>query len=180
MSDDESGGKSTTTIPSSFGTSSSGTSGMVHKYKVSSGSGSGFYEVDAARELGLDLENRQYAIRLQALTSPKEYAQARQEEFDKVVAGVKKVYHNSYTGFSNAGMPHEMAKNYALAAANAEKQVRHQVLETLYPSGANLIGDAAMVRSMTGSVANLTGTGGQAPRRRRAAPRKRAAPRRRR
>ena len=90
MSDDESsGGKATTTVlPSSFGTSSSGTKGMIsaHAYKPSSGSG--YYEVDAARELGLDLENRQYAIRLQALTSPKEYAQARQEEFDKVVSGV--------------------------------------------------------------------------------------------
>ena len=72
MSDDESGGKpTTTTIPSSFGTSSSGTKGMIsaHAYKPSSGSG--FYEVDAARELGLDLENRQYAIRLQALTPQK-------------------------------------------------------------------------------------------------------------
>ena len=71
MSDDESGGKSTTTIPSSFGTSSSGTKAMIstHAYKPSSGSG--FYEVDAARELGLDLENRQYAIRLQALTPQK-------------------------------------------------------------------------------------------------------------
>ena len=76
-------------------------------------------------------------------------------------------------------MPHEMAKGYALSTANTEKQVRRQILETLYPSGANLIGDAAMVRSMTGSISNLTGTGGQAPRRRRAA-RKRAAPRRRR
>ena len=93
---------------------------------------------------------------------------------------VEKAYKSSYDGFTDAGMPHEMAKGCALAAANTEKQVRRQVLETLYPSGANLIGDAAMVRSMTGSVANLTGTGGQAPRRRRAAPRKRAAPRRRR
>jgi len=150
----------------------------AHAYKPSSGSG--FYEVDAARELGLDLENRQYAIRLQALTSPKEYAQARQEEFDKVVAGVKKVYHNSYTGFSNAGMPHEMAKSYALAAANTEKQVRRQIMETLYPSGANVIGNASLVRDTAGSVANLAGMGGGAPRRRRAAPRKRAGPRRRR
>ena len=180
MSDDESAGKATTTVlPPSFGTSSSGTKGMIsaHAYKASSGSG--FYEVDAARELGLDLESRQYNTRLMALTKPADYAAARQAEFDKVVAGVKKVYQNSYTGFSNAGMPHEMAKGYALAAANTEKQVRRQIMETLFPSGANLIGDAAMVRSMTGSIANLAGTGGQATRRRRA-PRKRAAPRRRR
>ena len=93
---------------------------------------------------------------------------------------MNKVYLNSYTGYSNAGMPHEMAKGYALAAANPEKQVRRQIMETLYPSGANLIGDASMVRDTAGSVANLTGMGGQAPSRRRAAPRKRAAPRRRR
>ena len=179
MSDDESGSKPTTTVlPSSFGTSSSGTKGMIstHAYKP----GSGYYEVDAARELGLDLESRQYNIRLMALTKPADYAAARQAEFDKVVAGVKKVYQNSYTGFSNAGMPHEMAKGYALAAANTEKQVRRQIMETLYPSGANLIGDASMVRDTAGSVANLAGMGGGAPRRRRAAPRKRAAPRRRR
>ena len=164
--------------------SSSTTSGYVSSHAYKPSSGSGFYEVDVARELWLDLENRQYAIRLQALTSPKEYAQSRQEEFDKVVAGVKKAYHNSYTGFSNAGMPHEMAKGYALAAADTEKQVRRQIMETLYPSGANIIGNASMVRGTEGSVARLEGMGGgvpmSAPRRRRAAPRKRAAPTRRR
>ena len=159
---------------------SSGASGYVtsHAYKASSGSG--YYEVDAARELGLDLESRQYNTRLMTLTKPADYAAARQAEFDKVVAGVKKVYQNSYTGFSNAGMPHEMAKGYALAAANTEKQVRRQIMETLYPSGANVIGNASLVRDTEGSVARLEGMGGGAPRRRRAAPRKRAAPRRRR
>ena len=177
MSDDETGSKATTSVLSS--SSSSGTKGMIstHAYKAS---GSGFHEVDAARELGLDLESRQYNIRLMALTKPADYAAARQAEFDKVVAGVKKVYQNSYTGFSNAGMPHEMAKGYALAAANTEKQVRRQIMETLYPSGANVIGNASLVRDTEGSVANLAGMGGGAPRRRRAAPRKRAAPRRRR
>ena len=148
----------------------------THSYASSSGG----YAVNAVRELGLELEQRQYNTRLLALTKPGEYATARQTEFQKMTDAVEKAYKSSYDGFTDAGMPHEMAKSYALAAANTEKQVRRQVLETLYPSGANLIGDAAMVRSMTGSVANLTGTGGQAPRRRRAAPRKRAAPRRRR
>ena len=101
-----------------------------------------------------------------------------------MVAGVKKVYQNSYEGFSNTGMPHEMAKSYALAAANTEKQVRRQIMETLYPSSANVIGNASMVRGTEGSVAHLEGMGGgaplSAPRRRHAAPRKRVAPRRRR
>ena len=180
MSEESSSSSSTTTVlPSSFGmSSSSGSKGMIsaHAYKPPSA----YYEVNAAKELGLDLESRQYATRLLALTKPADYAAARQDEFDRLVAGVNKVYLNSYTGYSNAGMPHEMAKGYALAAANTEKQVRRQIMETLYPSGANLIGDASMVRDTAGSVANLTGMGGQAPRRRRAAPRKRAAPRRRR
>ena len=38
-----------------------------------------------------------------------------------------------------------MAKGYALAAANTEKQVRRQIMETLYPTGANVIGNASMV-----------------------------------
>ena len=171
--------QTTTTVPS-FRTSSSGTKAMISTHAHKPSSGSGFYEVNAAKELGLDLESHQYATRLLALTKPADYAAARQDEFDKLVKGVNKVYLNSYTGFSNAGMPHEMAKGYALAAANTEKQVRRQIMETLYPSGANLIGDASMVRDTAGSVANLAGMGGGAPRRRRAAPRKRAAPRRRR
>ena len=143
MPDEATSSSPTTTSPSSFGMSTSGMSGYVsaHKYKASSGSG--FYEVDAARELGLDLESRQYNTRLLALTKPADYAAARQAEFDKVVEGVKKVYDRSYAGFSNAGMPHEMAKGYAVAAANTEKQVCRQIMETLYPSGANVIGNAS-------------------------------------
>ena len=168
-------------LPTTTGSSSSfGTKAMITSHAHKASSGSGFYEVDAARELGLDLESRQYNTRLMALTKPADYAAARQAEFDKVVKGVQKVYQNSYTGFSNAGMPHEMAKGYALAAANTEKQVRRQIMETLYPSGANVIGNASLVRDTEGSVARLEGMGGGAPRRRRAAPRKRAAPRRRR
>ena len=56
-----------------------------------------------------------------ALTKPVDYAAARQAEFDKVVAGVQTVYQNSYQGFSNAGMPHEMAKGYALARSKHRK-----------------------------------------------------------
>jgi len=166
--------RTTTSLPSGSG---SGTSSYLASHAPRS---SGKYSVDPVRELGLELEQRQYNTRLLALTKPADYAAARQIEFVKLTSAVEQAYKSSYDGFTDAGMPHEMAKNYALAAANAEKQVRRQVLETLFPSGANLIGDAAMVRSMTGSIANLEGTGGQAPRRRRAAPRKRAAPRRRR
>ena len=51
----------TTVLPSSFGTSSSsGMSGYVSSHKYKASSGSGYYEVDAARKLGLDLESRRY------------------------------------------------------------------------------------------------------------------------
>ena len=118
--------------------------------------------------------------RLLALTKPAEYATARAADFDKLTDAVEKAYKSSYSGFTDVGMPYEMAKGYALAAANTEKQVRRQIMETLYPSGANVIGTASLVRDTEGSVARLEGMGGGAPRRRRAAPRKRAAPRRRR
>ena len=151
---------------------------MIGTYAISTSAGG--YKVDAVRELGLELEQKQYNTRLLALTKPADYAAARAAEFDKLIKAVDHSYQSSYAGFTDAGMPHEMAKNYALAAANTEKQVRRQIMETLYPSGANVIGDASMVRDTAGSVANLAGMGGGAPRRRRAAPRKRAAPGRRR
>ena len=50
----------------------------THAYKAPSA----YYEVNAAKELGLDLESRQYATRLLALTKPADYAAARQDEFD--------------------------------------------------------------------------------------------------
>ena len=95
----------------------------------------GGYSVNPVRELGLKLEQKQYKTRLLALTKPADCAAARAAEFDKMVHAVDKSYKSSYAGFTDAGIPHEMVKGYALAAAEAEKQVRRQILETLYPSG---------------------------------------------
>ena len=78
----------------------------THSYASSSGG----YAVNAVRELGLELEQRQYNTRLLALTKPAEYATARQSEFDKLTSAVEKAYTSSYDGFTDAGMPHEMAK----------------------------------------------------------------------
>ena len=145
---------------------------MVASHAMSAPSG---YNVDPVRELGLELEQKQYNTRLLALTKPDAYAKERQKEFNKMVAAVTKAYSTSYKGFTDAGMPHEMAKSYALASANTAKQVRRQILETLYPSGANIIGNMATVRDSETSVAHLQGLGGgmAPPARRRAAPRRR-------
>ena len=141
--------------------------------------------VDPIRELGLELEQSQYKTRLEALSNPKAYAAKRQTAFDEMIGHIKQSYEDAFKGFIKAGMPTDMAKNAALSAANNEKLVRRQVIETQFPTGANFIGDMANIKSEGGSVMNFTG-GAQAPARRaparrRAAPRKkRAAPRRRR
>ena len=142
-----------------------------------------FKMVDPIRELGLDLEQKQYQTRLDALSNPVAYAKKRQDAFDKMVGHIRTSYQDAFTGFLTAGMPTEAAKNAALQAANNEKLVRRQVIETQFPTGANYIGDMANIKSEGGSVMNFAG-GAQAPARRaparrRAAPRKkRAAPRR--
>ena len=139
--------------------------------------------VDPIRELGLELEQNQYNTRLEALSNPRAYAAKRQTAFDEMVGHIKQSYEDAFKGFIKAGVPTEAAKNAALMAANNEKLVRRQVIETQFPSGANFIGDMASIKDAGGSVMNFAG-GAQAPARRaparrRAAPRKkRAAPRR--
>ena len=142
-----------------------------------------FEMVDPIRELGLDLEQKQYSTRLEALSNPAAYARKRQDAFDEMVKHIRTSYQDAFTGFLKAGMPTDAAKNAALMAANNEKLVRRQVIETQFPSGANFIGDMASIKASGRSVMNFSG-GAQAPARRaparrRAAPRKkRAAPRR--
>ena len=137
-----------------------------------------FGRVDPIRELGLDLEQQQYNTRLEALSDPRAYAAKRQTAFDEMVGHVRKSYDDAYKGFLAAGMGTEMSKHYALAAANNEKITRRQVIETQFPTNANMIGEQATIRNTKTSVANFAG--GAAPPRRRAAPRKKRAPARRR
>ena len=136
-------------------------------------------KLDPIRELGLDLELRQYATRLEALTDPKAYATKRETAFTEMIGHVRKSYDDAYKGFLTAGMGTDMAKTFALQAANNEKITRRQVIETQFPTNANMIGDMA---GAAGSVANLAGGQSAAParRRRRAAPKKKRAPARRR
>ena len=136
-----------------------------------------FGKVDPIRELGLDLEIAQYNTRLEALTDPKVYAGKRQAAFDDMVIQIRKSYEDAYKGFIGAGMGTDMAKSFALQAANNEKITRRQVIETQFPTNANMIGEQATIRNTKTSVANFKG--GPAPRRR-AAPRAKRAPARRR
>jgi len=122
--------------------------------------------VDPIRELGLHLERKQYNTRLQALMAPDDYARDRGIAFDVMVDEVQKSYTAAYDGFIKAGLPTHMAKQYALAAANNEKQVRRQVLETQYPTNANLIGDMSIVNKSSTGVMSMPGNmGGRALRR---------------
>ena len=133
--------------------------------------------IDPIRELGLDLEQQQYNTRLLALTKPEDYAKERQAAFNEMVVKIEDAYNDAYSGFINAGLPSEMAKRYALNAASNEKDVRRQVLETQFPSNANIIGEAQYVRKSPDS--HMLGAG-HATGIRRAPARKRATPRRRR
>ena len=131
-------------------------------------------KIDPIRELGLDLEIAQYNTRLEALTDPKAYAKKRETAFVEMIGHVRKSYDDAYKGFLSAGMSTNMAKTFALQAANNEKLTRRQVIESMFPTSANTIGDMATIRGAAGSVMNLEGGQGAAPARRRAAPRRRA------
>ena len=138
-------------------------------------------KIDPVRELGLDLEIAQYNTRLEALTDPKAYAAKREKAFGDMLTHVRQSYDDAYRGFVTAGMGMDMAKQFALQAANNEKITRRQVIETQFPTNANMIGDMATIRGAAGSVMNLEGRQSRAaPARRRAAPRKKRAPARRR
>ena len=138
-------------------------------------------KIDPVRELGLDLEIAQYNTRLEALTDPKAYAAKREKAFGDMLTHVRQSYDDAYKGFLTAGMGMDMSKQFALQAANNEKITRRQVIETMFPTNANMIGDMSTIRGAAGSVANLAGGQGRAaPARRRAAPRKKRAPARRR
>ena len=138
-------------------------------------------QIDPVRELGVDLEIAQYNTRLEALTYPKAYAKKRETAFGEMIDHVRKSYDDAYKGFISAGMGTDLAKQFALQAANNEKLTRRQVIEVRFPTNANLIGDMSTIRGTAGSVMNLEGGQGRAaPARRRAAPRKKRAPARRR
>ena len=129
-----------------------------------------FGRVDPIRELGLDLEMNRFATRLEALSDPKAYATKRETAFTEMIGHVRKSYDDAYKGFLGAGMSTDMSKGFALQAANNEKLTRRQVIETQFPTNANMIGEMASIKVNPDSVINFAGGQGA----RRAAPRRRA------
>ena len=126
---------------------------------------------DPLAELGITLEEKQYASRLEALTTPGTYATKRETAFTEMKKVVTFSYDTAFKEFMKAGYPSESAKGSALAAAEQTRRVQRLIIEQQYPSAANAIGEARTVQL----ASPLTGTlGGMAPR---AAPR-RSAPRR--
>ena len=173
--------KATTTVSSSSGMSGLGAIISSASSAELLDASLALSKIDPVRELGLDLEIAQYNTRLEALTDPKAYATKRETAFTEMIGHVRKSYDDAYRGFLSAGMGTDMAKGFALQAANNERITRRQVIEVRFPTNANLIGDMATIRGAAGSVMNLEGGQGRAaPARRRAAPRKKRAPARRR
>ena len=131
---------------------------------------SGSAGFDPLAELGITLEEKQYASRLQALTAPGDYARDRAAAFTKMKTVVTASYDTAFKEFMKAGYSSDQAKGSALAAAEQTRRVQRLIIEQQYPSSANAIGDARTVQL----ASPLTGTLGPAPRRsapRRSAPR---------
>ena len=127
--------------------------------------GGGAY--DPLAELGITLEEKQYASRFEALTDPSEYAKKRVIAFTGMKVAVTASYDNALKEFVKAGYPSDQAKGSALAAAEQTRRVQRLIIEQQFPSSANAIGDAMAVKNAGGLKGSL---GGTAPRQ--SAPRK--------
>ena len=132
------------------------------------------FGVSANQQLGITFAQNQYDKRVQALTDP--YATERKRAYGKLAKAVDESYAAALQKYVNTGMAIDVAKSFAMQAADNERQIQQQILEVEYPSGANAI---ELSRSVAvANSANFPGGMPPAPRRaparrRRAAPRKR-------
>ena len=101
---------------------------------------------DIKRELGITLEDQQYAARLEALTKPADYYAKRKALTDQMSAEVQLAFQKSFAEYANSGLPNEVARQYAMQAARTAMTTKMQLIELRFPSGANAIGSAAMGR----------------------------------
>ena len=109
--------------------------------------GAGFLKTgDIKRELGITLEDQQYAARLQALTKPEDYYTERKKLTDLMATEVQLAFQKSFAEYANSGLPNEVARQYAMQAARTSMAAKMQLIELRFPSGANAIGSAAMGR----------------------------------
>ena len=110
--------------------------------------GAGFIKTgDIKRELGITLEDQQYAARLQALTKPEEYYTERKKLTDQMAMEVQLSYQKSFSEYTESGLPNELAQQYAMQAARTAMAAKMQLIELRFPSGANAIGSAALGRA---------------------------------
>ena len=101
---------------------------------------------DLKRELGITLDDKQYAARLEALTAPTDYYNKRKLLTDQMTQEVQLAFQKSFAEYANSGLPNEVARQYAMQAARTSMAAKMQLIELRYPSGANAIGSAAMDR----------------------------------
>ena len=123
--------------------------------------------VDASTQLGLNFQQNQYEQRRKALISPDEYASSRATAYGKLTKSVNDAFTEAATKYTTAGLPPDMAKQYALQAARNEHQIQQQIFELQYPSGANIL-------ELNAQTTKFKGLGGVAPQARRAPARRRA------
>ena len=90
--------------------------------------------IDPNRDLGFDLMQRQFAMRTKAVLKPADYQTDRDRAFDAVKREVGKKFNESFTNFIGAGVPRQMAEQYALNAAADEKRHLAQLFELQFPS----------------------------------------------
>lgn len=100
----------------------------------------GTKQFDINKSLGLTREKQQYDKRLDALTKPKEYAEARTAEWNKMTTAVKTYFEDTVTYLGDAGFDWEDSKEKAKELAKQFAAIERQKLELLYPTSANVIG----------------------------------------
>ena len=129
--------------------------------------------VDPLAELGITLEEKQYASRLEALTTPGTYATNRAAAFTTMKTAVTATYNSTYASFLAAGYPTAQAKMSALAAAENTRRVERMIVEQNFPSSANAIGNASAIRTAApGQFQGSLGMAAPRPMARRSAPRR--------
>ena len=118
--------------------------------------------IPASQQLGLQFQQDQYNKRLEALTSPGPYAAKRATAFNDMTTTVDSVFTQAMEKYLATRMPPDMARKFAMQAADNERQIQQQILEATFPSGANVIGMERQVA--TANIRNYPGGVGRASR----------------
>ena len=98
------------------------------------------HQFDINKSLGLTREKQQYDKRLDALTTPTEYARSRGAEWDKMTTAVKTYFDSTVAYLGEAGFDWEESKDKAKELAKQFAAIERQKLELMFPTAANVIG----------------------------------------